>query len=208
MNNIVRHNLKIIITNYGINICNDPKKFEALLRDLSPQYKREINLLISVLRENIVTELLKLSNKNSIDIALVKLRQRLYDNLGIAPEFATWAIESWALMLEVISSPNNSIQNISLTNNPVVANLEWWRLLGSEWKSILMKVLYIQYQPNEQELKKILNSTELDCRYHPLFSNFKPLKFFKNLNKLDCSLTTSSDLSDLAQLYNLQSLSC
>jgi Leucine-rich repeat (LRR) protein len=208
MNNLVRNNLKIIVNNYGINICDDSKKCEALLRDLCPQYKREINLLISVLRENIVSDLLKLSNKDSIDIILVKLIQRLYDNLGIAPEFAAWAVESWALILEIISSPNNSIRNISLTDNALIADLEWWRQLDSEWKTIFMNAIHIQYQPNEQELYQIINLTELDCRYHPLVSNFKPLKFLKNLIKLDCSLTSSNDLHGLAHLQNLQSLSC
>lgn len=208
MNNIVRNNLKIIVTNYGINICNDIKKCEALLRDLCPQYKREINLLISVLQENIVTDLLKLSNKDSIDIVLVKLTQRLYDNLGIAPEFAAWAVESWALILEIISSPNNSIQNISLTNSFIIADLEWWQQLNSEWKTILMNAVGIQYQPNEQEINNIISLTELDCRYHPLLSNFKALKFLKNLNKLDCSLTSSNDLHDLSKLNNLHFLSC
>jgi hypothetical protein len=211
MNNIVRNNLKIIVTNYGIQICDDHKKCEALLRDLCPQYKREINLLISVLEEKIVTDLLKLSNKDSVDIVLIKLTQRLYDHLGIAPEFAAWAVESWALILNVISSPNNSIQNISLvesTNNALTADLEWWRQLDSEWKTILMNAVNIKYQPNQQEINKIINLRELDCRYHPLLSNFKALKFLKNLTKLDCSLTNSNDLHDLYKLNNLQSLSC
>ncbi len=208
MNNIVRNNLKIIVNNYGINISNDIKKCEALLRDLCPQYKREINLLISVLRENIVKDLLKISNKDSIDIVLVKFTQRLYDNLGIKPEFAAWAVESWALILEIITSPNNSIKNISLTNSFVTADLEWWQQLDSEWKTILMNAVGIQYQPNEPEINQIISLTELDCRYHPLLSNFKALKFLKNLNKLDCSLTRSNNLNDLAKLNNLHSLSC
>ena len=37
-----RRQLQNIIQSYGPSICDDPKRFEALLRDLCPDNRREI----------------------------------------------------------------------------------------------------------------------------------------------------------------------
>ena len=37
-----RQQLHYIITHYGRSICDEPKRCEALLKDLCPQHKREV----------------------------------------------------------------------------------------------------------------------------------------------------------------------
>ncbi len=52
MNDIVRQKLQYVIAQYGRAICDEPKRCEALLRDFCPEYKREVNVLISALNRN------------------------------------------------------------------------------------------------------------------------------------------------------------
>jgi len=46
MNDIPRQKLQYIISQFGRVVCDEPKRCEALLRDLCPENRREINLLI------------------------------------------------------------------------------------------------------------------------------------------------------------------
>jgi len=103
MNDIVRQKLQYIITQYGRSICDEPKRCEALLRDFCPEYKREVNVLISALKERVAAELMTASDAIPEELVLERLIRRLYDNRGIAEEFARWAVESWAIALGFIS---------------------------------------------------------------------------------------------------------
>ncbi len=102
MNDIPRQKLQYIISQYGRSVCDEPRRCEALLRDLCPEFKREINILIGALREKIPADLLSTSDTMPKQILLARLKKRLYDNLGIAEEFAGWAVESWASVLGTI----------------------------------------------------------------------------------------------------------
>lgn len=99
MDDIPRRKLRYIITKYGRPICDDPKRCEGLLRDLCPGYRREVHILISALKEHVVSDLLALAKTTPQAVLLEKLTDRLYDNLGIAREFGRWAVVSWALVL-------------------------------------------------------------------------------------------------------------
>jgi len=104
MNDLPRQKLQHIITQYGNIICSDPKRCEAMLKDFCPDYKREITILIGALRENVAKDLLEQSATLPIEALTPKLAKRLYDHLGIAEEFALWAVESWALALGLVAS--------------------------------------------------------------------------------------------------------
>jgi hypothetical protein len=104
MNNIAREKLLQITNRFGISLCDDPRRCEGLLRDLCGDYKREINLLISAMKEQVPANLL--SSKGSIpwELLLNRLTRRLQDNLGLTEEAASWTVESWALALGVIGA--------------------------------------------------------------------------------------------------------
>ena len=104
MNNLPREKLSRLIGQYGSSLCDDPRRCEGLLRDLCGEYKREINLLISAMKEQVPANLL--SSKGSIpwESLLNRLTRRLQDNLGLTEEAASWTVESWALALGVIGS--------------------------------------------------------------------------------------------------------
>jgi hypothetical protein len=102
MNDIPCEKLKYILTQYGRAICDDPRRCEGMLRDLCPEHKREVNVLMAALREGVAEDLMTMSAAAPEELVFARLRKRLYDNLGIAENFAHWAVESWALALGII----------------------------------------------------------------------------------------------------------
>jgi formylglycine-generating enzyme required for sulfatase activity len=100
-----RQQLKILLNQFGRSICNDSKRCEAILRDLCPEHKRETNLLVAALKEQVVTDLLTIPAVLPINLQIHQLAKRLHDNLGIAEHFALWTVESWALALGLIETP-------------------------------------------------------------------------------------------------------
>jgi uncharacterized RDD family membrane protein YckC len=104
MNNLPRQKLYELIHKYGRSLCDEPTRTKGLLSDFCGQYRKEINVLIIALQEGIPGNLL-LSSQNSIPqtVTLTRLSKRLHDNLGLDEEAARWAVESWALALNLVS---------------------------------------------------------------------------------------------------------
>jgi tetratricopeptide (TPR) repeat protein len=100
-----RTQLCLILKQYGESIINEPKRCKALLNDLAPQHHLEVVLLMAALEQQVAEELLKPNELLSIEMKLKRLAQVLHDTTGIEDEFAYWAVESWALALEVIQQP-------------------------------------------------------------------------------------------------------
>jgi formylglycine-generating enzyme required for sulfatase activity len=118
LNEYPRQQLKTLISQFGRAVCDDPKRCEAILRDLCPQYRRETNLLVSALKEKVVADLLKSSSSVPSSLQINQLAQRLHDNLGIAEHFALWAVESWALALGLIQqAKTHSCADLSCFKN-------------------------------------------------------------------------------------------
>ncbi len=100
----VRDQLRALLAEHGPAILDDPRRFEALLRDLSGEHRREAHLLASALRERVPADLLAPSNGLPRSLLIARLAQRLHDNLGIADGFARWAVVSWALALGALAA--------------------------------------------------------------------------------------------------------
>jgi len=96
-----RKQLHYIISHYGRSVCDDPKRCEAMLKDLCPQHKREVFLLVWALREGVAKELLKLNQLLPIETVISRLSQKLYDELGFDGDLAQWAVDSWAFALGI-----------------------------------------------------------------------------------------------------------
>jgi hypothetical protein len=104
MNNLPQKTLSHIIDKYGFSIWDDPRRCEGLLRDLCSEYRLEVNLLISALKEQVPATLLASKGATPWGVLQNLLTKRLHENLGITEEGALWAVQSWALALRVISS--------------------------------------------------------------------------------------------------------
>ena len=100
----VRDALRGLIRRFGHSLTEDPARCEALLRDLCGAHKLEINVLIGALRQRVAEELLGASQVPPA-MQIERLTRRLEDDLGLAPEPARWAVETWALVLGVSDDP-------------------------------------------------------------------------------------------------------
>jgi WD40 repeat protein len=105
MNDLPRQTLIQLIARYGLSLSADPKRTEGLLRDFCGEYKREIFVLVSALREEVAADLLALRDSVPYEVASAQLTRRLRDNLALAEDAARWAVDSWALALGVIKQP-------------------------------------------------------------------------------------------------------
>jgi formylglycine-generating enzyme required for sulfatase activity len=121
MNDDARIQLQYIIRRYGISICEDARRCEAMLRDLCPEFKREIFALVNAIREDIPQELIRASKAIPKELFLTELSKRLCDNLGIIDDLARWAVESWNLVLQVHSQLNVFSTKL-VTPNKIITN--------------------------------------------------------------------------------------
>ena len=99
MHNEPRQKLRELIIEYSCSLCEDPRRCEALLKDYCGQYKREIFVLVSALKNRVAEDLIKTSAGAPLALVMGRLIQRLEDELGLAEDAARWAVESWALAL-------------------------------------------------------------------------------------------------------------
>ncbi len=102
LNELPRQKLREIVAHYGRGISNDPGRCRSLLMDLCGEYRREINLLISVAEEQGAIDLLGASSM-PVAMQVVQVTTRLHENRGLAEEFARWGVISWALALGLIA---------------------------------------------------------------------------------------------------------
>lgn len=107
MNYLPRQQLYKLIATYGRSLCDDPRRCEALLKDTCGQYRPEIAVLVGALREGVAADLVASQNSVPQTVLLARLTKRLHDNLALTEDAAKWAVESWALALEVISAPDD-----------------------------------------------------------------------------------------------------
>ncbi len=108
MNNIPRQQLYQLIATYGPSLCDDPRRCEALLKDLCAQYRPEVSVLVGALKEKVAAELLASQKNMPQTVLLARLIKRIRENLALTEDAARWAVESWALALGVIPSTDES----------------------------------------------------------------------------------------------------
>jgi hypothetical protein len=112
LNDLPREKLKFIIEEYGRSAIRDSNRCRELLRGLAPEHLRETNLLMLVLTEGFVW---KLTSEN-----LKSFAQRLHDEFGTQENFAVWAIESWALALNLIQQTNEIKPDLSIPQIKII----------------------------------------------------------------------------------------
>jgi len=94
-----RERLREAVVSFGRAAFAEPRRSEAILRDLCPNAPREVFLLVSALHENVAAELV--SNAGVPDDALTaKLTHRLSESLGLSEDAARWAVDAWRYALE------------------------------------------------------------------------------------------------------------
>ena len=104
LNGQLWQNLQEVINTYGADIFEDPGRLEGLLRDQCGQYKREIRLLISTLKEGVVNDLRLGKGSTPVELLVPQLCKKIEENLLLSPEAAEWAVKSWAVALGLLPS--------------------------------------------------------------------------------------------------------
>jgi hypothetical protein len=154
MNDVPRQKLCEIIIQYGYSVCEDPTRLEGLLRDFCGQFRSEISVLISALKERVPADLLSSQNSVPQEVLLPRLTNRLQDNLGLTEDAARWAVDSWALALGIISHPrgknvlpNSQPMPQQLTNPQIISNDSQYGAKKSEhtdfWKRVAVPFFLI-----------------------------------------------------------------
>lgn len=78
----------------------EPQRCEALLRDLCAAYGREVNLLVSALKQGVTERLVEArAAATPYEVVSARLTAHLVDNLYLNEAGARWAVDSWALAL-------------------------------------------------------------------------------------------------------------
>ena len=125
MNPLTRRTLCEIITNYGRSLCDNPQRCEGLLRDFCGQYRAEIFVLVTALKEGVAEELLK-SSQTTVpqEIVLTRLSKRL-QKLGMAKKSACWAVNSWALALGMSCQLEESEEEAEFEEQELIKDEEY-----------------------------------------------------------------------------------
>jgi len=110
----VRETLCALLAERGASFCDDPKPVEGLLWDLCGEQRREVRVLVVVLRDGIVQHLRGSGEGMPSSLLLSRLTERAQQEFGFAEDVARWAVESWALALGVISCAPDPVSTIIL----------------------------------------------------------------------------------------------
>ena len=112
MQKLPRKKLCQLVTKYGRSVCDDPLSCEGLLRDYCGNHQREIFVLVCALKEQVPSDLLASCDTMPYELVQMRLIKRMCHNFALTKNAATWAVESWALALGIITY--NDIQNNSI----------------------------------------------------------------------------------------------
>ncbi len=114
MDDVARQTLIQLVAQQGRNAYENPRRCNALLRDLAPGYKREIFVLVSALEQGVANDLLSLQGQVPAGVLLAQVTTKLQAALALTEEAARWAVESWALALGVLPSAANAMDASAL----------------------------------------------------------------------------------------------
>ena len=88
--------LKRLLKQYGQELLDDPRRTEALLRDLCGQHTREIFVLVNAQKQRVPGELLAAPTWMPRQATYSRLSRQLQNKLALTEDAADWAVASWA----------------------------------------------------------------------------------------------------------------
>jgi hypothetical protein len=103
MNHVAREKLREIIARHGRSVIEDRRRVEGLLRDYCGAYRREVSVLVMALEEGVAVDMASAPPTTPREVLLARMTKRLCDHLALSEPAARWAVESWALALNVVA---------------------------------------------------------------------------------------------------------
>jgi uncharacterized protein YraI len=109
MYDLPRRTLCKLIIKYGPALHTDPRRTEALLRDLCGEHVREIFVLVNAQKQRVPADLLAAQAWMPQQVLQAQLVRRLEENLALTPEAAAWAVAVWAEALRIGPNPPDRV---------------------------------------------------------------------------------------------------
>lgn len=92
--------LKELIRNRGMSVCSEPKRLQAMLRDLTTEHKGKIKALVSVVEENIAEELFWQTGREIDHHVYHRVVMKLHQDAAIDQNMSEWAVDCWINALD------------------------------------------------------------------------------------------------------------
>jgi hypothetical protein len=118
MNNLPRQTLSQILAKHGKEICGDARRCESLLNDLCGSHRREINVLVTAIDERVPLDLLAGNRSIPLELLLTRIEKRLEEQTALTAEAARWAVESWAISLDLATESEIQARRKTIESAP------------------------------------------------------------------------------------------
>ncbi len=102
--------LKVSYTQQRDTLIQDAARCEALLRDACPDCRKEISVLVSVVKSGAAQEIASASESTPFASLRNRLIQRIEDEQGLSHEAATWGVDGWYEVVNRRPAPQNNRQ--------------------------------------------------------------------------------------------------
>ncbi len=100
MNDAARQKLIKLVDSQPPGLMEDSERFEAFLRDYCGECKPEISAILAALQEDVPRDLRRMRGQ-PYSLLREQLANKLQEDRSLHQEAALWAVESWAMALEI-----------------------------------------------------------------------------------------------------------
>ncbi len=122
MQDFPREKLCELVEQHGSSLGEDAERCDFFLRNAcGSEHKREVFVLVNAVKEGIPKELINPPQALPLDVVSDYLSQRLFDNLWLDQVASEWAVQTWAIALELVTI-EKPIEIIELQVPPLINN--------------------------------------------------------------------------------------
>jgi hypothetical protein len=157
MNDLPRQKLKEIIIEHGRSLCNNPQRCEAFLNDYRGEYKRDLVLIISALKQAAAKDLLNFNYIN-IELLVGRLIKKIQNDLGLTQEAAHCTDKSLDQVLDKMVQLITFVENV-LSNEESIALDHKKAALDREKETLLLEGKISSLSVKSQQIEEIKGQT-------------------------------------------------
>ena len=158
MNDLPRQKLKEIIIQHGRSLCENPQRCEVFLNNYCGEYKREMFLIISALKQAFAKDLLNFNYIN-IELLVVRLLKKIQNDPGLAQEATHCAVESSVHVLDKMLQLITFVENV-LSNEESIALEHKKAALDREKEALLLEGRISSLNVKRQQIEEIKGQTK------------------------------------------------
>ncbi len=128
MNDSVRDQLRKALEHLGKGALEEPRRLEAVLRDLCPKDQREIASLLAALRAGVPQAIVGSASRVPWEMLESRLVTEILDQMPLTPDAANWAIRSWAEALRIPLPSRPAAPQQAATGGEAVDKDRFWQI--------------------------------------------------------------------------------